>query len=131
MRCDFHRDSPKPTAVSTNERLLTSKAMICVVTAEPTPAPMMTARACASVRTPAETKPIAINEVTVEDCTIEVMPMPVSKALKRLLASPAMMVFSREPAIARIAFDIVVMPCRNSASPPARPISMGASDKDS
>ena len=55
--------------------------------------------------------------------------MPVSKALKRLLASPAMMVLSREPAIARIAFDIVVMPCRNSASPPASPISMGASEK--
>jgi len=111
--------------------LLTSKAMICVVTAEPTAAPMMTARACAKVSTPAETKPMAISVVTVEDCTTEVMATPVSNALKRLRASLAMMVFSCEPAIARIAFDIIVMPCRNNASPPASPISMGTMEKDS
>ena len=74
---------------------------------------------------------MAITEVTDEDCTIAVIATPVSNALKRLRASLAMMVFSCEPAIARIAFDIIVMPCRNSASPPARPISMGASDRDS
>jgi hypothetical protein len=81
------------------------------------------------LRTPADTKPIAITEVTDEDCTIAVTAAPVSKALRRLPASPAMMVFNREPAIARMAFDIIVMPCRNSASPPASPISIGASDR--
>ena len=68
---------------------------------------------------------MAISEVTVEDCTTDVIAMPVSSALKRLRASLAMIVFSCEPAIARIASDIRVMPCRNSASPPARPISIG------
>ena len=68
---------------------------------------------------------MAISVVTVEDCTTEVMPMPVGKALKRWWASRAMRVLSREPAIARSAADMIDMPCRNSASPPARPISIG------
>ena len=67
IRRAFHMESPKPTATSRKARLLTSKAMICAVTVEPTAAPMMTASACPSVRIPAETKPIAITEVTDED----------------------------------------------------------------
>jgi hypothetical protein len=41
-----------------------------------------------------------------------------------------MMVWSCEPAIARIALDIIVIPCRNKASPPARPMSMVVGEKD-
>ena len=49
----------------------------------------------------------------------------------RLLARSAMMLFSRQPAIARIAFDIIVIQWRNKASPLARPINIGMSEKDS
>jgi hypothetical protein len=42
-----------------------------------------------------------------------------------------MILFMRDPAMLRIAFDIIVMPCRNNASPPASPSSMGTRDRDS
>ena len=105
--------------------------MICVVTAEPTAAPMLTTIACATVRTPAETNPMAMTEVTVEDCTTAVIAAPVSSALRRLPARLAMMVLICEPAMVRIAFDIRVMPCRNNAKPPASPISMGMRNNES
>ena len=60
-----------------------------------------------------------------------VIPMPVSRALMRLPANFAMMLFRRQPAIARIAFDIIVIPWRNSARPPTRPISMGMRENGS
>ncbi len=41
-----------------------------------------------------------------------------------------MMVWSSEPAIACIALDIIVIPCRNKSSPPARPRSIVRSEKD-
>ena len=56
--------------------------MIQAVIVVPMLAPMMTPIACASVRSPALTKPTTITVVALEDCMTAVTPRPVRTPLK-------------------------------------------------
>ena len=62
-------------------------------------APMMTEMAWARVRSPALTKLTVITVVADEDCTAQVMKVPVSMPVKRLVVIAARICRSCDPAI--------------------------------
>ena len=90
--------SPKPSATSTREYLVTLKAMIWAVIVVPISAPMMMPIDCDRDSRPAEMKPTTRTVVTDEDWMVAVMTAPVSTPLKRLLVIRASRFFIRSPA---------------------------------
>ena len=91
-------DMKKPAATSTNEYLVTLKAMIWAVMVVPISAPMMMPIDCDSDSSPAEMNPTTRTVVTEEDWMVAVITAPVRTPLKRLLVIRASRFFIRSPA---------------------------------
>ena len=92
------------------------------MTVLPMLAPMITPTDCASVSTPAVTKPTTSTVVTDDELSTAVTKAPVSAPVKRLVVSFASAVRSESPAACFRPCDSSSRPARNSASPPNKPM---------
>ena len=95
-------------------------AVICAVTVVPILAPIMTPIAWASVMRPDVTKPMTMTSVAEELCTKIVTAIPARIDVTLLVVALPRMTFRLSPQAFLSPLDMIVMPYRNSPTPPSR-----------
>ena len=110
-----------PTNSRGNTQSSSRKATSCAVMVVPTLAPNTTATACGSPISPALTKPMTITVVAELLCKMLETASPASAPVSGVRVTRRRKPRSRSPAACCKARLMVVMPYKNSASPPASP----------
>ena len=95
--------------------------MSCAVIVVPILAPKITEIACGSVIRFAETNPIVITVVALDDCNTAVTKAPASAPITGFFVKKPRIFFIFSPAAFCKASDMLFIPYKNNASPPINP----------